>query len=135
MRFADALWIPGEVMSGLVSRFAVVAGVAFLVVGNLSAQDHPNIARGFWADHAYELGGIDHVNEFSGNLILSIPLGQTYRSDGSLGYQLSLVYQRVDESALFPGSDFRLPREHGDLVGNDVRLRLAQPDGTAPSAG
>lgn len=59
---------------------------------DLGAQDHPNVAKGFWADHAFDLGGIDHVNEFSGNLILTIPLGQTYRADGELSYRLSLVY-------------------------------------------
>ncbi len=71
-------------MKDMQSRIAVVVAALFLSGSLLGAQDHPNVAKGFWADHAFDLGGIDHVNEFSGNLILTIPLGQTYYGDGDL---------------------------------------------------
>lgn len=65
-------------MKCLQSRIAIVVSALFLSSGLLEAQDHPNVARGFWADHAFDLGGINHVNEVSSNLILTIPIGQTY---------------------------------------------------------
>lgn len=80
-------------MKSMPNRCAVLAVALVLFASLLGAQDHPNVAKGFWADHAFDLGGIDHVNEFSGNLILTIPIGQTYRGDGDLSYRLNLTYQ------------------------------------------
>jgi YD repeat-containing protein len=57
-----------------------------------SAQQHPNVERGFAADKVYQFGGIDSVNLFNGGVTLTIPLGQTYPVGGSLSYQWLLVY-------------------------------------------
>jgi YD repeat-containing protein len=56
------------------------------------AQDHPNTARGFNSESVYQFGGPDSVNVFNGNLVVPIPIGQTYRVGGNLSYGFTLVY-------------------------------------------
>jgi hypothetical protein len=56
------------------------------------AQQHPNIARGFSADKAYDSGLVDSVDLYSGALSLSIPIGSTYPVNASLSYGLALYY-------------------------------------------
>lgn len=58
----------------------------------LAAQQHPNVERGFQADKVYQLNGIDNVNVYNGNLSLSIPIGTEYPGNGTLKYNLTLVY-------------------------------------------
>ena len=53
---------------------------------------HPNVERGFQAEKAYEIGDIDHINAFNGNLIATLPIGGTYSAGGNLSYGLTLVY-------------------------------------------
>jgi RHS repeat-associated protein len=54
------------------------------------SQEHPNIARGF--NGGFGGGDLDSVNPFNGNLVIRIPIGQTYKVNGHLSYQLSLIY-------------------------------------------
>lgn len=56
------------------------------------AQQHPNTARGFGANGSFNPGDLDSVNLFNGNLVIRIPIGQSYPVNGSLSYGLSLVY-------------------------------------------
>ncbi|MFL6194034.1 MAG: RHS repeat-associated core domain-containing protein [Thermoanaerobaculia bacterium] len=56
------------------------------------AQQHPNTARGLGASGTFSSGDVDNVNLFNGNLVIRIPLGQSYPVSGSLSYQLTLVY-------------------------------------------
>jgi hypothetical protein len=58
----------------------------------LRADDHPNTARGFAADKAFQVGDVDNVNLFNGNLVLTIPIGGSYPAGGGLSYGLTLVY-------------------------------------------
>ncbi len=76
------------------SRFhALAVGLLILTVGTFAAaQDHPNLARGYSADQAYQLSGLDSVNLYNGNLTLAIPLGQRFHVGGNLSYGLTLYY-------------------------------------------
>jgi hypothetical protein len=69
--------------------FAVVLGSG---VSSLPAQEHPNVEHGFAADKAFHGGDIDNINTFNGTLVLTIPIGQTYKVGGNLSYGLTLVY-------------------------------------------
>ena len=68
---------------------AVAAAALALPV---AAVQHPNLERGFDPNKAFELGQIDQVNLFNGNLSVTIPLGQAIQGDGKLSYGFNLVY-------------------------------------------
>jgi YD repeat-containing protein len=51
-----------------------------------------NDARGFDAKKAFFTGDYDHVNLFSGNLVVQIPVGQHYQVGPALSYQFKLVW-------------------------------------------
>ncbi len=68
--------------------------VVTLVLGislPLSAGEEPIEERGFSAESVYQMGEIDSVNLYNGNLTLSIPLGPTYPVN-NLSYGLHLTY-------------------------------------------
>jgi len=69
--------------------FLLAAGLVF--AASALAQDHPNAQRGDSAQ-AYELGQIDAINVYNGNLTLAIPLGLRYPVGGALSYGLTLRY-------------------------------------------
>jgi RHS repeat-associated protein len=79
--------------------------LALLVVAvPAAAQQHPNSARGFNAKDSFNPGDVDSINPFNGNMVLQIPLGQTYPVNATLSYKLSLIYnnnvwdyQQVDD--------------------------------------
>jgi len=48
--------------------------------------------RGFSSEGLYSFDGLDSVDQMSGNLTVSIPLGPEYVSNGSLRYQFKLAY-------------------------------------------
>src|ERR1043165_6022959 len=52
----------------------------------------PVLERGVAPEKAYQFGDVDAVNMFSGNLSVTIPLGQTYRLSPSLSYRFALSY-------------------------------------------
>jgi len=74
----------GEARS--VSRRKLAAGVLAAFFGlfgaiAVHAQNDPSAPegeKGFSADKAYHLGGSDNVNLFNGNLVITIPLGQSF---------------------------------------------------------
>src|SRR5437899_2642132 len=52
---------------------------------------HPNVARGFTPAGMFDMGGIDTVNGFNGNLMIRIPIGGSYPVGGEMGsYSFSL---------------------------------------------
>ncbi len=71
--------------------FIFVLWIPFLVPSEVAAS-HPNLERGFETAKAYAMGEIDNVNLFNGNLILTIPIGNSYHVGGHLSYGLNLVY-------------------------------------------
>ncbi|HSL81274.1 MAG TPA: hypothetical protein VLF66_00775, partial [Thermoanaerobaculia bacterium] len=56
------------------------------------AAQHPNHVEGFQAERLYQLGNLDSVNLFNGNLTVQIPVGQAYGTGGDFSYQLVLTY-------------------------------------------
>ena len=56
------------------------------------AQTHPNHAQGFEPQKVFEIGDVEAVNLFNGNLNLSLPLGPRYPVSEALSYGLTLSY-------------------------------------------
>jgi hypothetical protein len=74
-------------------RAAALALVLLLTAaGGLSAQIHANAQRGFSPEKAFQLGEVDQVNLFNGNLVLTLPIGPAYPVGGQLSYRLTLTY-------------------------------------------
>jgi hypothetical protein len=57
-----------------------------------AAQQHPNTARGLRGAGSFAPGDVDSVNVFNGNLVIQIPMGQAFKVNGDLSYQLVLAY-------------------------------------------
>ena len=83
-----------------------------------SAQVHPVLDRGFSPENVYQVGDIDSVNTFNGNLSLSIPIGGTYPVGGRLSYQLTLVYNSSfwDNASRWEDAPRNCPRGPGRCV-------------------
>ena len=54
----------------------------------------PAMERGFNPDNVYEIGEIDQVNLFNGNLTAAIPLGPSYQVGGGFSYRFHPGLQR-----------------------------------------
>ena len=63
-----------------------------LLATSLFAQTHPNLERGMNVGKAYQVGDVDSVSLFNGNLSIAIPLGQAYSAGGGLNYSFVLRY-------------------------------------------
>jgi RHS repeat-associated protein len=86
-----------RIMSQIRTIFSAGARALGLLLGlavayPVAAQQHTNQARGFNGDAVYQLGDIDHVNLFNGNLTIDIPIGQEYTTNDGFSYRLRLVY-------------------------------------------
>jgi YD repeat-containing protein len=68
---------------------AVIALAASVVA---TADQQPNLARGFQADKTFSVHDVDNVNLFNGNLNVTIPVGAEYRVSSNLAYSLRLAY-------------------------------------------
>jgi len=73
------------------SFFLLGLGAALLALP-AAAQEHPNVARGFNPSASFDYAGVDNVNRFNGNLVIALPLGQSFPAGGGLSYSLTLVY-------------------------------------------
>jgi hypothetical protein len=71
-------------------RTGAVVLAALLTLPAFAAD--PNQKRGFSANEVYQIGDIDHVNVFNGNVVVNIPIGQSYRVGPDLQYQFRLTY-------------------------------------------
>ncbi len=72
--------------------FALSILLIALLAAPSPAQVHPTAQKGFAADKAFQIGDVDHVNLFNGNLVLTIPVGQEYSTEGGFSYRLALHY-------------------------------------------
>lgn len=70
----------------------IVLMLAFFLAAVALGQDHPNLGRGFAADKLYDFLGLDTVNNFNGNLVIQLPIGQQYVSNGLVRYRFMLSY-------------------------------------------
>jgi len=57
-----------------------------------AAEIEPKDEKGFTPDRAYNIGDIDSVNVFNGDLVVMFPIGPTYAVGGKLSYGLTLSY-------------------------------------------
>ena len=71
-----------------------LAGIlaALACAANVYAQKPPAIELGFNPERQYSFGGLDTVNTFSGNVVISLPIGLTYPVSTNLSYGLTLTY-------------------------------------------
>lgn len=68
------------------------AGILVLVFAAAAAfAGDPNQKRGF-NDQVYQIGELDHVNLFNGNVVIRIPIGPSYQVGPTLQYRLMLTY-------------------------------------------
>lgn len=107
----------------------LLAAATLLLAAATGAQDHPNLARGFSADQAYDRTGLDSVNLWNGNLTLAIPIGQRYRSGGNVSWGLTLYYNSNVWD--YQEQDFWHPHDGGSCAEYDgiptVSLTVAKP--------
>ncbi len=83
---------------------------ALAVLPPAAAQQHPNVAQGFNPSASFAVGDVDNVNLFNGNLVIRIPLGQSYPVNAGLSYGLTLVYNsQVWEHQVYNGTAQSLP--------------------------
>jgi RHS repeat-associated protein len=69
-------------------KVAVVLSL-FCVVSS-AAQEHPNVAKGLAGGGG--AAAVDSVNPFNGNLVIQLPIGQSYPVSSGLSFQLVLTY-------------------------------------------
>ena len=74
------------------NRCTLALLAALLVVPNAHAEQLPSRTRGMSADSVYQIGDLDNVNLFNGNLTIAIPIGQSYSVSPQLSYRLALAY-------------------------------------------
>jgi|GEM_PF-5241495 len=73
--------------------FVIVLTLAtLLIAGVTSAQQHPNQEKGFDPSKLYHFADLDSINTFNGNLIVTLPLTQTFRVGPLLSYSFTPVY-------------------------------------------
>jgi len=95
----------------------VLAAAAWLVLAlPTAAQDNPDTGRGFQADKVYQLGQLDTVNLFNGNLTLVLPLGNSYPVNGNLSYGLTLTYN----SNIWRFNDYQWWQPDGGIISSRV---------------
>ena len=74
-----------------IQKTLLLLALGLLLAAPGTAQEDPTSARGFEADKVYQLGNLDHVGLFNGNLSLTLPVGPSFPVGGNLSYQLVLV--------------------------------------------
>lgn len=97
--------------------------IALLIASSAFAQQqqHPNVEKGVAPNKMYQFGDIDSVNLFSGNVMIRLPIGQSYPVGPSFGYQLMLSYN----SKLW---DFEPYVIHDSGTNTDTTYTIAYPD-------
>ncbi len=73
-------------------RFPAALLLAAAAALPVFAQQPPPAARGFDPNKVFAAGPIDSINEFNGNVIASIPLGETYTVSPALSYSFKAIH-------------------------------------------
>jgi hypothetical protein len=66
--------------------------VLLVVALAASADENPNVAKGFNAATTYDFTNVEAVNLFNGSITLTLPLGPTYTVGDRLSYSFGLSY-------------------------------------------
>jgi YD repeat-containing protein len=87
------------IVSLVVAALSIVAALA-------ADEQHPNVKKGFAVDSVFQIGELDHVNAFNGNLVVQIPIGPRITVGGRLSYGLTLTYNSKvwDYEPTLPGN-------------------------------
>jgi YD repeat-containing protein len=73
-------------------KFSAALLLAAAAAVPVFAQQPPVAARGFDRDKVFAAGPIDSINEFNGNVIATIPLGETYPVSPTLSYSFKAIH-------------------------------------------
>lgn len=73
-------------------RRLLLAALFLATTAQLDAQMPANFERGFAPEKLYQFGSLDHVNLFNGNLVIAVPMGDSYPIGGGSSFQLTLAY-------------------------------------------
>ncbi len=71
---------------------AVAAALLLLFAVSVQAGIDTVLAKGFNPNIAYQVNEFDSVNTLTGELMLDVPLGPTYKTNGTLTYSFGLHY-------------------------------------------
>lgn len=107
--------------------------VALLAVATalpVFAQQPPPAARGYDPDKVFAAGPIDSVNEFNGNVIATIPLGETYAVSPTLSYSFKAIHNGKTWDYVKRQVPYELLCENGPCS-TTLTIMEAVPDGTA----
>ncbi len=119
----------------MTTRTGSLALLLALVAGRVAAQDPQldlngkqaaNVARGFSPEKAYQVGDVDHVNLFNGNLNVGIPLGPSLPIGPGLDLQLTLTYNSHPWDFEQIGSEAEVVPARGMNSGLGWRLSLGE---------
>jgi len=128
-------------------RKCLMAAILTIVAPAMVAvcQTSPNLQRGFDASKAFQVGEIDSINLFNGNMVLGVPLGLSYPIGGGLSFGMNLAYNSQgvwDYSTRvkpFPTVEYtvaELASASNAGMGWELSLgRLCWPDCTQPGTG
>ena len=120
-------------------RIALCLLAAAALAVSAGADTHPNLQTGFAAGKSFQVGDVDHVNGFNGNLVVTIPIGPNYLVGGEVSYGLTLVFNSnpwlYQESCGTTCRTQAIPNPGSD-AGFGWTLSLGRLlDGTAPQNG
>ncbi len=80
------------------TMYTTMRGLALTLVATLAiaaaalADSDPNIGRGFDPTKGFQVGDVDAINTFNGNLVVTIPIGGSYPVATGFSYSLALVF-------------------------------------------
>jgi RHS repeat-associated protein len=69
-----------------------VSAILVLAAANAYAGFDSVLAKGFKPNIAYQVNEFDAVNTLSGDLMLNVPIGPTYKTNGTLQYSFGIHY-------------------------------------------
>jgi RHS repeat-associated protein len=108
------------------TRIAALLCAALLSFAAPRVRADVGIGRGFQKDAVYQQNDVDAVNLASGALMVTVPVGQTYKSSGTLQYSFQLVYNsQLWDYHPITVSNFVLPSMNGLLSLEKIHQRCA----------
>ncbi|MGN6186868.1 MAG: RHS repeat domain-containing protein, partial [Thermoanaerobaculia bacterium] len=117
----------------MTKKLSLALFFTILITPLLVAQQPPAAERGFDPDKVYAAGPIDSINTFNGNVIATIPLGETYRVSPALSYSFKAIHNGKTWDYVKRRITIPVPCDPGQNEGCTTVLTQLQaiPDGTA----
>src|SRR5215203_1629133 len=73
-------------------RALIAVAIAVVCTTAVMAKQEQVMTRGFDRDKPFQVNDVDAIDVLSGNLVLSVPIGGEYRSNGTLKYSFVMTY-------------------------------------------